>query len=174
MLMISLRNVEKDQQHAHARALLRECLKPLGIAFSGEEQLERGKQGKPFLREKPDVHFNLSHAQGITACLVSDRQCGIDCESVREYRPKVMSRAFSGNEQQLVENSAPEQRDLLFFRLWTLKESYVKALGTGLAFPMKEAEFSFDDNGGVAGPAGWKFRQYIIRGRFIVAVCEKE
>ena len=60
--------------------------------------------GKPSLALFPDIHYNISHAEGIAACIVSDFECGIDCERVREYRPNVMKRAFSEKEREIVEN----------------------------------------------------------------------
>lgn len=173
MLLISLNNVEKSAHHSHAHRLLRECLRPFGIDYR-EEILAFGGHGKPCLPDFPGIQFNLSHARGIAACIVSDRECGIDCEPVRECRPGVMRRAFSGNEQQLVENLSPEHRDLLFFRLWTLKEAYIKAIGLGLSYPMNKAEFTFSEDGTVQGPSGYRFRQYLIKGKYVVSVCEKE
>ena len=54
-------------------------------------------------------------------------------------------------QKQLVENLPPEHRDLLFFRLWTLKEAYIKAIGLGLSYPMNKAEFTFSADGTVHG-----------------------
>lgn len=175
MLLISIMDIDKKQQHSHAHALLRECLKRRDIAYTEDTPTVRGDLGKPSLAEHPEVHYNLSHANGIAACIVSDRECGIDCEQVREYRPNVLKRAFSERERQLIEDTPPEQRDLMFFRLWTLKEAYVKAIGIGISYPLTEAEFSFDGNRIVTDIGGYSFRQYLIRdGRFVVSVCEQK
>lgn len=175
MLMISIMDIDKKRQHSHAHALLRECLRYRDIAYTEDTPTVRGDLGKPSLAEHPEVHYNLSHANGIAACIVSDRECGIDCEQVREYRPNVLKRAFSERERQLIEDTPPEQRDLMFFRLWTLKEAYVKAIGVGISYPLAEAEFSFDGNRIVTDIGGYSFRQYLIRdGRFVVSVCEQK
>ncbi|MBQ8122200.1 MAG: 4'-phosphopantetheinyl transferase superfamily protein [Ruminococcus sp.] len=171
MLLISLKNVEKGGQHAHAHRLLRQCLRPLGIDYR-EELLARGEHGKPYLPDFPKAHFSLSHAEGIAACMVEDRECGIDCEGVRPLRPGVLRRAFSPEEQALV--GSAEDRDLMFFRLWTLKEAYIKALGIGLSYPLKEARFHISPDGTVSGPEGFLYRQYLIRGRFVVSLALAE
>ena len=173
--MISIFDTDKKQQHSHAHALLRECLKRCGIAYTPNTLIARGGYGKPSLAEYPEVCFNLSHAKGIAACIVSDRECGIDCEQVREFRPNVLKRAFSENERLLVENASPDSRGLMFFRLWTLKEAFVKALGIGISYPLDTAEFSFDGGRILTDIRGYSFRQYIIdNGGFVVSVCEKD
>ncbi|MCM1528827.1 MAG: 4'-phosphopantetheinyl transferase superfamily protein [Alistipes sp.] len=172
MIIISIKDIPKAEQHRHAWGLLCQCLKRRGIAFS-EADVLKGAHGKPYLPAHPELSFNISHAEGIAACIVSDRECGIDCEPVRQYRPNVMRRAFSEGEIALIENSDEEERDLLFFRLWTLKEAYIKAIGTGLSFPMKEAEFSFCGGRIITDIQGFSFRQYTAgNNSFVISVCE--
>lgn len=172
MLMISIMDMDRKLQHSHAHAMLRECLRPCGIDYSGDTPVTYGKMGKPSLTEYPEVHYNLSHADGIAACIVSGRECGIDCERVRAFRPRVVKRAFSESEKQLLEEAPQEEKDLLFFRLWTLKEAYVKAIGLGLSFPLSDVGFSFSDEGISCSIDGCSFRQYILgNGEYVVSVC---
>ncbi len=163
--------LNKNEQHSHAHKLLGECLKPYGLQ---DEPLVYGSHGKPVLAGDTGVHFNLSHADGIAACIVSDRECGIDCECVREYRPKVARRVFTSAEKAMLEATPDSARDLLFFRIWTLKEAFVKAEGRGLSYPMSSVGFSFEGGSIVCTEAGWRFRQYILRGgEYVVSVCER-
>ena len=172
MLMISLFQLDKKNQHSHAHKLLGECLRPYNIAYR-EDMLVRGEHGKPALREYPDIRFNLSHADGIAACIVSEHECGIDCERVREYRPNVARRVFTPEELAVFESAPESERDLLFFRLWTLKEAFVKAVGRGLSYPMNTVGFCFADGCISCTEQGWRFRQYVLRGgKFVVSVCE--
>lgn len=171
MIAVSLINLDKKEQHTHAHRLLRECLKPFGIDYDESTPIIKGKYGKPALEEHPDIHFNISHADGICACIVSDRECGIDCERIRDFRPNILKRIFSEQEQTYFRNVPDEEKNTAFFRLWTLKEAYIKAIGRGLSFPMNKAEFLPDDKGFTANIREYTFRQYIIRGKFIVSVC---
>lgn len=175
MLLISLKEVPKKEQRTHAHNLLRECLRTRKIEYiTDETPIVRNKHGKPSLAEYPEIKYNLSHADGIAACLLSDRECGVDCEGVRPYRPNVVKRSFSENEKLMIENTGETERDLLFFRLWTLKEAYVKAIGIGISYPMNTVEFSFDDSKITSSVKDYRFRQYILKdGKFIVSVCEK-
>ena len=173
MILLSTERVLKTEQHSHAHSLLSRALKELEIDYvPNVTPVVLGAHGKPSLAEHPGVHFNISHADGIAAVTVSEHECGIDCERVREYDPRVMKRVCTEAEQALI-NSAPEDgRELLFFRLWTLKEAYVKALGRGLSFPLCEAEFSFAGDEILTPLSGCAFTQYIINGEFAVSICE--
>lgn len=174
MLMISITDMYKRAFHSHAHKMLRECLRKKGIEYDENTPVVKGKLGKPSLAEHPEVHYNISHADGIAACMVSECECGIDCENVREFRPNVMKRAFSDKEREMVEKAPESEKNLLFFRLWTLKEAYVKALGVGISYPMDTAEFSFEGESIITDIKGFSFRQYILKdGRYVVSLCEK-
>lgn len=173
MLLISVKNVPKEQHHSHAHSLLRSCLGSMGIDYNKNSQVVKNKLGKPSLADFPHVHYNLTHADGIAACIVSKNHCGIDAEKIRSYRENVVRRVFSDAEKAMFESAPQEQRNRLFFRLWTLKESYVKAIGIGVSYPMNAVEFSFQDNRIISNIQDHAFRQYEIDGEFIVAVCEK-
>lgn len=174
MIMISIADIPKSQQHDHAHRLLRECLRTQGIDYSADTAVTFGEHGKPSLTDYPSVHYNLSHSDGIAACIVSDVECGIDCERVREFRPNVMGRVFSDSERELVEQSDDSSLDMMFFRLWTLKEAYIKAIGIGLSFPMNRVEFAFEGERVISNVPDWKFRQHILRnGEYVVSICEQ-
>jgi len=173
MLMISLTNTDKKELHAYAHKMLREALRLRCVEYSEVTPIAKNKMGKPSLAERPDINYNLSHAEGITACMVSDYECGIDCEKVRDFRQNVIRRVFSENEKKMFEGTPDEEKNLLFFRLWTLKEAYVKAIGIGVSYPMDTVEFSFSGDEIVSNIKDCRFRQYIIgEGKYVVAVCE--
>lgn len=174
MTAISLIELNKKEQHTHAHKLLRECLKRFGVDYSESTPIVKGKHGKPSLAEHPEIQYNLSHGDGIAACIVGEKECGIDCERVRTYHVNVVKKVFSEAEKALIENMEESEKDLLFFRLWTLKESYIKALGTGLSYPLTKAEFILDGDEIFVHPEGFRFRQYILQnGKFVVSVCER-
>ncbi len=173
MLLISLMELEHKEYHSHAHKLLRECLKTYRIDYNEDTPVVKNDMGKPSLAEHPDIHYNISHAKGISACIVSDRECGIDCEQVRQYRPNVAKRAFSESEQELLESLPESERDMMFTRLWTLKESYVKAIGTGISYPLNTVGFAFSGDEIIADKDECRFRQYLINGgKYVVSVCE--
>lgn len=173
MLIISMADIDKRQQHGHAHKLLHECLKLRCVKYNDATPITKGKFGKPALAERPDIHYNLSHADGIAACIISDYECGIDCENVRAYRPNVLRRVFSENERKMFEYTPENEKDILFFKLWTLKEAYVKAIGVGISYPMNSVEFSFSGDEIISNRDECRFRQYTIDGgKYVVSVCE--
>ena len=174
MIAVSLETLPHGEQSRHARTLLAECLQSAGVAYiDGATPLRFGEHGKPSLAEFPDVHFNLSHANGVTACIVTDGECGIDCECVRPCRMRVAKKVFSDEEQAALEAVGESGRDMLFFRIWTLKEAFVKALGIGISYPMNTVTFTLTDSTVRSTAERFYFSQYIINDSAIVSVCEK-
>jgi 4'-phosphopantetheinyl transferase len=171
---VSLEAVPFKEQRPHAHGLLAECLKAAGAEYVfGETPLTKGEHGKPSLVSRPDIHYNLSHANGVCACVADRDECGIDCETVRPYRPRVTQRVFSAEEQAVLAALPEGERDMYFFRIWTLKEAFVKAIGVGVSYPMKTV--SFDLSGGAisANAGDWRFAQFIINETAVVSVCSK-
>ena len=103
-----------------------------------DPELDYTEAGKPFLRRMPEpaVHFNLSHGGELVICAVSDRPVGADVEPLLPFERDLAEYAFSPAELQWLE-SLPDP-SLAFTRLWVRKESYLKCLGTGLSYPLRE------------------------------------
>lgn len=101
--------------------------------------------GKPRLADRPSVHFSLSHSGDRAVLAVSERhEMGIDIERVRPLDHLDLARRyFHPNEVAAIEGVRPTEEQLLaFFRIWTLKESVVKAVGKGLSLPLDTFEVS--------------------------------
>ena len=97
------------------------------------DKIALSEYGKPYLPQLPDFHFSLSHSGNMALCAVSDEEVGCDIELPRGYDPAIARRFFHPAEQEwLFSHPEAEQSDA-FFRLWTCKESFVKALGLGLS-----------------------------------------
>jgi 4'-phosphopantetheinyl transferase len=113
------------------RLLLRHALRSRGVPDDGW-LVELGPYGKPRLRGPAMPEFNLSHAGDWVVCAVAPTAVGIDIEQVRAIDLGIAERFFQpGEYTALLAQPADQQRDY-FFRLWTAKEAYVKALGLGL------------------------------------------
>mgnify|MGYP003306333710 CR=1 FL=1 len=97
------------------------------------------EDGKPYL-VGDEICFNLSHSDNIALCSVSGDVVGCDVEKIRPYNPKLAKRFFTTEEFSLLEKS--DNPDLLFTRLWTMKESILKCLGSGLSGGLSEYDFS--------------------------------
>ena len=115
-----------------AELLLREAMDRQGYDQTPLE-LSEGLYGKPFLPKVPEFRFNLSHSGDMVLCAVSDRDVGCDIEEMTHVSLKMAERFFYREEYQRILScpTEEEQREMLF-RLWTLKESFMKMKGLGL------------------------------------------
>lgn len=107
-------------------------------------------QGKPFV-DHPDHAkrpFNLSHTDGLAVCLIGSRDhqfIGVDVERLdRNTSPDLADRYFSPPEiAKLNGVHDPLAKKHLFLKIWTLKEAFIKAIGTGLRTPL--SGFAFEE-----------------------------
>lgn len=98
--------------------------------------IRRNEYGKPYLQGVKDFHFNLSHSGDYVVIAVSERHVGIDIEKKVKVDYRIAKKFFGEKEVQEILTSSEEQdRVDAFCRIWTLKESYVKAIGKGLSIP---------------------------------------
>jgi len=131
--------------------------------------------GRPELTMRPahvpDLRFNLTHTTGLVACAVTvGREVGIDVEHIgRTVTFEVPERFFSPREVADLRALPHIQQKTAFFDYWTLKESYIKARGLGLALPLRHFTFlraADRDPEIVFAPelpddaASWQFRQF--------------
>ncbi len=139
---------EKDRAiFVVAHALLRHALAPM---LDGDTICFRANAyGKPELDldHEHGIHFNLSHTRGMAVCAICrGHPVGVDVEAIdRSVDVEWLAeRHFAPQEYQLILEAPLQQRVEIFFRLWTLKEAMLKAVGTGLATPLQEFAFTLE------------------------------
>lgn len=167
---------DRKTEHERGRELLR-----FGIErqYGLQAVVRQETRGKPYLENIPGVYFNISHSSGLVACGIDGQEIGIDVEQIRPYDKRLMQRICTEEEMAYLcgDNREGEQaQNERFFRLWTLKESYLKATGQGLAVPMREIAFILDGEDPVriqSNKAGWEFSQFRYAGRYIISQCRK-
>lgn len=95
------------------------------------------------------VEFNLSHSGGLAVLAVTRGVAvGVDVEQVlhvSEWRG-IASRFFSAYENATLSRAGLETRDVAFYRCWTRKEAFLKALGSGLAHSLDSFDVSLDES----------------------------
>jgi 4'-phosphopantetheinyl transferase len=87
--------------------------------------------GKPILRDFKKLHFNLAHAGAWIIVAIDVQPVGVDVEEIRTMDMLAYSDVFSQSEQNMLQVKSKESQTRCFFELWTGKESYLKAVGTG-------------------------------------------
>lgn len=121
----------------------REIAKILGCDME-EVIFEYDENSKPKLKGSGNLFFNISHSCEYTAVAISDKPIGVDIEKIRPVRQTVINKVCSRTELGYLKGSTNEQRD--FIKLWTLKESFLKAVGTGIIDNMKNYSFTVEEN----------------------------
>lgn len=117
--------------------LLHKALTEMGVEEPDEVSMNEFE--KPFYKEYPEIHFSLSHSGVMAMCAISDRPVGCDVEKIRERDLDIAKRFFTSEEYDLIKSQKTDElQTKMFFRIWTLKESFVKCIGTGLSTPLNE------------------------------------
>lgn len=153
---------------AEAHRLLRFALQQNGIPEERQE-FTCNKYGKPALKDNPGLHFNISHCRELAVCAVAKCPVGVDAEKIRSFPENVLRRCFTEREITYVKNN-PDP-DMAFFQLWTLKESLVKAIGIGLSYPLKNAEFIIENNHITVNSEFDLSVMQITDNKFVCSVC---
>lgn len=107
----------------------------LGIRHS-DINFKREAFGKPYIEHYPRFHFNLSHAGDWVVCVINNSPVGIDIEKIKPITLDIARYHFSKIEYHDLMLYPEQERLYYFYDLWTLKESYLKMLGTGLSTPL--------------------------------------
>lgn len=97
---------------------------------------EYNEHGKPMIVGHPEIFFNLSHCKEAAICVVSDQPVGVDVESVRSFNESLVR--YTMNEAEVKEIESAEDQAVAFIRLWTMKESALKLIGTGISNELKQ------------------------------------
>lgn len=134
---------EKDRRaFTVSRGFLRHVIgryvetKPEAVRFS------YGPYGKPALdgeHKNSSLRFNMSHSRAVGLVAVTEaRELGVDVEYIRAdfASEEIARRFFSPHEVEAFNALAQEHQVAAFFRCWTRKEAYIKAIGRGLSQPL--------------------------------------
>lgn len=175
-------------QHVVGRGMARALLSR-GRCESREIDFRLLDHGKPIV-QSPEAAcraFNVAHTKGLVLCGLGGREqwLGVDVEWIdRRTDPDLARRYFAPAEIQQLDatRNADEHREL-FLKLWTLKEAFIKAIGTGLYTPLDQ--FAFEDaaseqprltlaDPNLARGKVWRFESFVPRDGFVAAVAVGE
>lgn len=139
------------QLYTVAHALVRTTLSRYLAGEPTAWEFSHNNYGRPELVESQNplrLRFNLSHTTGMAVCAVTrDLDLGVDVENGRrrDVSENVARRFFAEPEVAALERVPPGERLQAFLNFWTLKESYIKARGMGLAIPLAHFWFTPPD-----------------------------
>ncbi|QGQ96130.1 4'-phosphopantetheinyl transferase superfamily protein [Paenibacillus psychroresistens] len=113
-----------------------EVSKVLGIT-SQDITISHNSYGKPSIQGIDDFHYNISHSGAWVLCIFGSTPVGVDIEKIEPIDAiQIAERFFSALEREYLNSVVSEDCLSDFYKIWTLKESYIKAVGKGLSIPL--------------------------------------
>lgn len=129
-------NTQHRRYYIASHTALHAILK-LYLPISGRLQFRYDNYGKPYLLNNASLYFNLSDSHKVALyAITKNREVGIDIESIRgNLRTNdIVKRFFSPDEITAFRRLPQNQHLAGFFRIWTLKEAYIKVIRQGMSF----------------------------------------
>lgn len=141
------------------RSLAVEALLNVALRYEGYEgdfpvRVGHEDNWKPYFMDKiaikgyDKVYFSLSHSGNYVAVAIGDSPIGIDIEEIKGHTSLIEEKYFS-DEEKLLMNTDPDGAEAGFFRIWTLKEAFLKAVGAGLKYGIGEVHVMQGENEGI-------------------------
>lgn len=156
-----------------AWSLLRYALKKEGIR---EIFVRTHKNNKPYLVGNPNLHFNLSHSEQMVMCAIADKETGCDVEKRTAFDPALAEYVMTEDELKRIYSFKDQQeQEEMFLRLWTLKESYMKATGFGMELMPQAFGISFHEGEirvcGRKDDREYFFKEYHLNDGYCYSCC---
>lgn len=166
----TLQDFNHKCQSVGAGILLEQALTSQGLNLADFEFHYQANH-KPYLQNCP-FHFNLSHSGKYVICALSTEPVGCDVEQIRPVDIKIAKRFFAPGEYQKILNEPDTNRQTeLFFTFWVLKESFIKALGTGLHTPLNSFEVTLEPKISIPQNTTYLFSMPAFDPAYKCAVC---
>ena len=128
---------EKDAQRTVLGDVMARCAicRHTGVRNS-EIAFSENRYGKPMLQQPDGIHFNIAHSGNWIVCALDRFAVGVDVEVIKPIGQDIAKRFFSTREHEYIMGQAEPARTAEFFKIWTLKESFIKADGRGMSIPL--------------------------------------
>ncbi|MDO4896375.1 MAG: 4'-phosphopantetheinyl transferase superfamily protein [Moraxella sp.] len=143
LTLLDKKQIIANHRHAHLTHFCQDNNLPTPMYDTSDN-------GKPFITNISNLHFNQSHCQTDYALIYSltVRNIGVDIENVNRKLNKnaLARRYFHDDEYHAWQQSQDDKR---WFVCWTIKEAVLKAHGLGIRLPLNElkAVFMMEDSG---------------------------
>lgn len=164
---------EDKQLSLGAGVLLKYALSYLGIS-ENIDGIVYGENEKPYFRNK-GVYFNLSHSGDYAVCAVSTCEIGCDIEKIKPLKLSIAEKFFTENEyKHILSEPTDEKKNDIFYRYWTLKESFMKATGLGMGLMLNSFEIVIGDEISIRQSVDtnkYSFKEYDNISGYKCAIC---
>ena len=106
--------------------------------------IKYNKYGKPYLKQNQNIYFNISNSNNTVCIGISDQPIGVDLEYVKPRNIKAIMQFLHSSECEYINSSGSSE--CAFYEIWTMKEAYLKYLGTGFHKPFNQIEITLLNN----------------------------
>jgi 4'-phosphopantetheinyl transferase len=160
-----------------SRRFLRTVLSHYVDAEPSQIRFATNRDGKPILDPPADVHFSASHSGTMCVVAVCSEPVGVDIEEIAPQRldDRVAVRVMTPREHEAFTKLPASEKVEAFFRLWTRKESYAKALGVGLTNGLPEIATGIEEEPvlEISSPTGevWFMGKVDVRPGYVATVA---
>jgi 4'-phosphopantetheinyl transferase len=178
---------ERDQhRYLVTRALVRIVLSKYCDIDPKDWIFLKGSHGKPSIgnnhADAAGIFFNISHTNGMVIVgVASEPSIGVDVENLDRRKPSlgIAETFFASAEVEALRELSDSEQQRRFYEYWTLKESYIKAIGLGLSIPLDNFSFSFPAESTIRLTIDnqsdhddqWHFWQFQPASGYMAAVC---
>lgn len=167
-LKINKLRFEKDKNLSlGAWVLLDKMFSEYGMDIKDYE-IRENEYGKPYFKDCT-LNFNISHSGKYAVVAVSDNEVGVDIEILQKKQNNIADRFFHKSEIDFLNQFSGEEYDFEFTKMWTEKEAYIKAVGSGMSTPLDS--FSVTDEKTLCG---YSIKSYTDIHEYIVSVAGKD
>lgn len=139
-------------------------------------KLGRHAKGKPFSADNLNLRFNMSNSgRKVVYAFSMEEELGIDLEFSRDLDDlnDLITKNFTSSEIDYITKN-PSEKKYRFFKFWTIKEAYLKAIGEGMRLPPDKLEFSINNGkfklqsiNGVDEQDDWDFKDFNLGDNYI-------
>ncbi len=156
-----------------ADLLLRSILKEQFQLEDEDMLFGYNEYGKPYLMNRHDIYFNLTHSGDWVGCAIGHNSVGIDIEHMKPIDLNIAKRFFSPEEYFALQRQAPANQLDFFYYLWTHKESYIKAVGKGMSIALDSFTIRTEGDTALTSEQDqeYYFRNYNFAEGYKLAVC---
>jgi len=161
----------QDMQNSLFSDLLSKYLihKIYGIKFN-RVKFMYNDYGKPLINCSEEIYFNISHSDNYIVCALDNKSIGIDIERVTNIDLKIADRFFTKEELEYIHLNKIDKIER-FYEIWTMKESYIKAIGIGLSMPLNSFSVINDQSVTLYNNQQYFFYKYNIDIHYKMSVC---
>ncbi len=128
-------------------------------------EIVKGENGKPYVSNFENIHFSLSHSGEMIMLALDENNIGADTELIKKDNTDIAESFFTNTEYEYISNSENPTKN--FYKIWTMKEAYLKMTGEGLTKGL--------DNFDVFDPKINKMlKTYSYSDKYMTAICSEK